>query len=361
MKTLTFLTSGLGDNLLTLPLALELEQSTDAAFVVPAGPQVEFFSTCLPRARIIAHDRSVSSFVRIWSAGAGRRWIYPIGSCTRAVRLLPLLRPGRHAIGFTSLNSAGAWQAEIGLETALMPDLAKRAWRNNLRLLPLLGLGSTRTWDDYVTILAGRLPPAPSDPGRLVIHAGSARYAGGIERYKRWPIERFAAVAERFLNRGEFADVHWILGPDDEDLREPVERAIAAARGRTPMRIVSYREFGGSLVKLFAYLKGAGHMLTNDSGLAHLASLGGTPLTSVSSGLGQPSYTGQNGERSTVVMEPTECYGCAVGISAADAAKFRCGFDWACMDRITVDRVTEAVEASLEKFSDSRQKREITR
>lgn len=348
MKTLAFLTSGLGDNLLALPLALELEEKTEATFVVPAGPQAEFFARCLPKARLVSHDRSARSFARIWAAGAGARWIYPIGSCTRAVRLLPLLRPGRHAVGFTSLNSAGAWQAEVGLETAFMPDLARRAWKNNLKLLAPLGLSSNRTWDDYVAMLEPRLPAEAACPERLVIHAGSARYAGGIERYKRWPVDRFAAVADRLLETGAFREAHWIVGPDDADLEPLVTRAIAAAPRGAGMKLVSYREFGGSLLKLYAYLRSAGHMLTNDSGLAHLASLAGTPLTAISSGLGQPSYTGQNGRRSQVLVNETECYGCAVGISTADAERFQCVADWACMDRISVERVIAAVESALE-------------
>ena len=41
----------------------------------------------------------------------------------------------RRAVGFTSLISKGAWLVEFGIDECLLPDLANRAWKNNLRLL----------------------------------------------------------------------------------------------------------------------------------------------------------------------------------------------------------------------------------
>ena len=227
MKTLLFLTSGFGDNLLTLPLALELAEKTELTAVVPKGPQAEFFARCLPHVPFIRHDRSPLSFLRILKAGLTRTWVFPIGACTRGLRLLPLFAPHQRAIGFTSLNSSKAWQAEIGLRTALMPDLARRAWKNNLRLLPLLGLDSRRGWDSYVEILRPRLSAGRVEKERLVIHAGSAKYAGGIERYKRWPIDRFATVADRLLAVGRFKTVAWIVGPEDDDLEPGIRLDVA--------------------------------------------------------------------------------------------------------------------------------------
>jgi ADP-heptose:LPS heptosyltransferase len=346
LKTLFFLTSGFGDNLLALPLALELAEKTSLTVVAPAGPQADFFARCLPGVPVIRHNKSSGSFAKILWAGLSSDWVYPIGACTRGLRLLHLAAIHRRAIGFTSLNSSKAWQAEIGLQTALMPDLAKRAWKNNLRLLRPLGLDARRGWDDYVKILRPRLTVETPAPSRLVIHPGSAKYAGGIEKYKRWPVDRFAAVADRLLASGRFKSAAWILGPDDEDLEGGVKSAIGKAARGSEMEIVSYRKFGGSLIDLGGWLGASGHMLTNDSGLAHLASLYGTPLTALSSGLGQPSYTGQNGSASAVIMEPTECYGCAVGISTADAEKFTCEHDWACMDRITIEKVATAIAST---------------
>jgi hypothetical protein len=157
-KTLLFLTSGFGDNLLTLPLALELEEKTDLTFVVPSGPQEKFFTNCLPNARPHPYNRGFFSLLRVLITGWGRDiWLYPIGACTRKLRLIHLLAFFRPAYGFTSLNSEKSWQAEIGLNACYMPDLAKRAWKNNLRLLGSLSLVTERGWDDYVKILSARL------------------------------------------------------------------------------------------------------------------------------------------------------------------------------------------------------------
>jgi hypothetical protein len=338
-RTLLFLTSGFGDNLLALPLALELEEKTRLTCVAVKGPQADFFRRCLAGARIIDYDRALPNVVSILKAGfpAGVVWVYPIGACARGLRLLHLPAFYRLAIGFTSLVARNAWQAELGIDVCLLPDLAKRAWRNNLRLLPLLNLQTSRDWEDYTLQLKSRLTTAPRVAERLVIHAGSAHYAGSLERYKRWPLERFIHVAGMLLRDGRFKEVCWVVGPDDAELEAPLLRL------GSPHRLVSYKEFGGSLLAMGEFLSSAGHLLTNDSGLAHLASLYDVPLTAISSGIGQPSYTGQNGRRSQVIIEPTDCYGCCVGVSEEEARKFECRRDWACMDPITAERVAKAV------------------
>jgi ADP-heptose:LPS heptosyltransferase len=126
-----------------------------------------------------------------------------------------------------------------------------------------------------------------------------------------------------------------------------MEPALAALIQASPsaqaMSIVNSREFGCDLLKMGEFLSSARYMLTNDSGLAHMATLYGVPMTSLTSGLGQPSYTGQNGSGVDLIMHPTECYGCAVGISTTEAEAFRCDYDWACMNKISTETVVDSV------------------
>ena len=351
-SSLLFLTSGFGDNLLGLPLAIELEEKTRLTIVTPAGPQTEFFARCLPQARAISYDKSWRSLIQILKTGwSCQVWIYPVGACTRKLRLLHLLAPFRPAFGFTSMNSHKAWQAEIGLKICIPPDFARRAWKNNLRLLPFLDLDlPRRLWLDYEEILRPRLKDSPRNGRRLIIHAGSARYSGNLERYKRWPLARFFKVAESLLQQKAFDTVDWVLGPDDVDLLPSLEELRRQSLWNSQMSLVSHTNFQGSLIKMGEYLSSAGYLLSNDSGLAHLASFYDVPMTVIMSGLGEPSYSGENNARCQLIIEPTECYGCAMGISAPQAEKFECPFEWACMDQITPERVLHSIRTHIKQI-----------
>jgi len=358
MKTLLFITSGLGDNLITLPLALELEEKTQLTAVAPAGAQWEFFSACLPRSRVIAYDGSIASMITILKKGwASQAWVYPVGVSTRRVRWLHWLALFRRAIGFTSFVSRKAWLVELGFDDCLVPDLAKRGWKNNLRLLPLLGLTASKTWEDYIRILRPRLKRMPRKEHSLIIHAGSARYPGGLERYKRWPLERFFEVVSALLRSGAFREACWVLGPDDETLEPGLKDLIERSSHARQMSILSTRRSKMSLLETGSFLSSAGYLLSNDSGLAHLASLYEVPMTTLISGLGEPAHTAQNGSLSQILIEPTECYGCAVGISREDALRFQCHHEWACMDRITAGKVQKSISSHLETIRENTDKK----
>jgi ADP-heptose:LPS heptosyltransferase/uncharacterized protein YjbJ (UPF0337 family) len=104
------------------------------------------------------------------------------------------------------------------------------------------------------------LPPLPSPAprGATVIHPGAASAA------RRWPAERWAAVA-----RHELAAGHPVVitgGPDERGLAERIagEHTVVLA-GRT------------DLLTLAATVAGAGRVVCGDTGVAHLATAFGTP------------------------------------------------------------------------------------
>ena len=154
-------------------------------------------------------------------------------------------------------------------------------------------------------------------------------------------------MAQRLLAEGKIKDVSWLIGPEDEELL-PMLQAALAAHPQFPMRILLAREFKGNLFELGKSISQADYMLTNDTGLAHLATLYDIPMTSLISGLGQPSYTGQNGDESHLAIRMTDCYGCCVGISDERAKRFICTQAWACMDPITVDDILYRVSTHLQ-------------
>ena len=105
-------------------------------------------------------------------------------------------------------------------------------------------------------------PPAAEVSGATVIHPGAASAA------RRWPPERFAAVARHEVARGR--PVVITGGPEE------VDRAHVVARGAgLDARVVLAGRTG--LVDLARVVAGAGRLVCGDTGVAHLATAYGTP------------------------------------------------------------------------------------
>jgi ADP-heptose:LPS heptosyltransferase len=102
--------------------------------------------------------------------------------------------------------------------------------------------------------LSVTVPAAPDAP--TVLHAGAAAPA------RRWPPDRFAALAAAEAARG-----HRVLLTGDTADR-PRARAIAAAAGLPGECILAGRTTVRGLVDVIA---GAGLVVSNDTGVAHLA------------------------------------------------------------------------------------------
>ncbi len=95
-------------------------------------------------------------------------------------------------------------------------------------------------------------PPSPA-PGAVVLHPGAASGS------RRWPVDRFAAVAAALR-----ADGHRVV-----TTAGPAERELAAAVG-TEVR-------QPDLTGLAALVAGAALVVCGDTGVAHLATAYGTP------------------------------------------------------------------------------------
>jgi ADP-heptose:LPS heptosyltransferase len=110
--------------------------------------------------------------------------------------------------------------------------------------------------------LALRLDDAPLGPGgHAVLHPGAA-VAG-----RRWPPERFAAVARALVRRGRRVVVS--AGPGEEALAKDV-----IARAGLPAHAL----FAGRDLRALARLvRDAGLVVCGDTGLGHLATAFGTP------------------------------------------------------------------------------------
>jgi ADP-heptose:LPS heptosyltransferase len=359
-SAILFITGGLGDNLLSIPLILELEKRVNLTIVVPTGPQEKFFCTCFPELRIIPFSNDWLSVVKIWLNGIFKYyWLYSIGSCNRKLRLLNLLSFAREKYGFTALSPEKSWQSEIGLSLCLVADLGRKAWKNNLRLLTLIDEKfniKKCSWDFYAQELKERIFKSISltvknkwdiMPNSLLIHAGSNKYIKGIEKYRRWPVENYINLSKLLLENKVFNKIYWLVGPAEEDLMSMIEPEIEKS---SKMEIIHYSQFNGNIIDLFVVLTKMRYFLSNDTGIAHLASFTGIPMTVIFSGMSQVYYTAQEGKETQIIWEDIECRGCTVGFSPVLAEKFICHNNGACIKDIAVERVYRAISEHLKKI-----------
>jgi ADP-heptose:LPS heptosyltransferase len=111
-------------------------------------------------------------------------------------------------------------------------------------------------------LLLERPEATPAVPGAVVVHPGAAFPS------RRWPPDRFAAVARWAASRGH--EVVVTGGPDEVGLAETVRREAGLPRhavlaGRT------------DLTQLAAQVASASLLVSGDTGVAHLASAFRTP------------------------------------------------------------------------------------
>ena len=173
------------------------------------------------------------------------------GNGPASKRLLQALRPGR-LVAFGGPGSGGGWVEGPRWE----PDEHERArWCR----LVAESLGVAADPDDLLLPRPATDPPVPS---AVVVHPGAASPA------RRWPAERFAAVARWAADRGEQVVVTGSAA--EAPLAEEVRRLAglpddALLAGRT------------DLAGLTALVAAARAVVCGDTGVAHLASAYRTP------------------------------------------------------------------------------------
>jgi heptosyltransferase I len=198
----------------------------------------------------------------------------------------------------------------------------------NLSLLALVGVTST---DRRFCLDIPETPVVPCT--REILGMGAAApfvliNPGAAWPNKRWPAERFGAVARRLRDRlGLPSAVLW--GPEEATLAAAVARASDGAAWMAPQT---------TMVEMLALARAARVVVSGDTGPLHLAAAAGTPVV----GLYGPTPPGRNGPwdpQDRVVSSHDTC-GCVF--------QRQCTADTWCLERITVDAVVDAVLARLE-------------
>ncbi|PYS84678.1 MAG: lipopolysaccharide heptosyltransferase II [Acidobacteria bacterium] len=164
-------------------------------------------------------------------------------------------------------------------------------------------------------------------------------------RAKRWPAERFAALADMLVERAG-ADVFLVGAGEELDVSLEVARGMrnrpAVLTGRT------------DLAQTAALLSVADLLVTNDTGPAHVAAAVGCPVV-VIFGPTNPATTRPLSPLAEVVRRPPDCAPCMLR---------DCPIDHRCMTAITAEEVFGRSLAALGARGvsrDSRRKLEVAR
>jgi len=177
-----------------------------------------------------------------------------------------------------------------------------------------------------------------ADGRRLVVVNPNA---GDLAPERRWPTDRFAAVAARLV-REDGARVVITGVPSEKDKTRAVRRAAG------PLPSGRLQDLGGalSLGALHALFRRADLVISNDSGPMHLAAAQGTPTLGLF-GPETPVMYAPLGQRARVHYAPPLCSPC---INVHDAKVLSCIHGQPeCLMRIEVEQVLASSRALLEE------------
>jgi lipopolysaccharide heptosyltransferase I len=214
-------------------------------------------------------------------------------------------------------------------------DTTAHIVRKNLSVLSALGLPIPDTPRFPLVVPAS--PIADAAAGEAVSD-GAGRFAivnpGAAWPNKRWPPDRFGAVARHLRDRhGVGALVIW--GRGEDGLADAVVAASGGAAVRAPATAL------GDLIALCAR---ATLMISGDTGPLHIAAALGTPIV----GLYGPTFPERNGpwRPDDVTVSRAESCACHHKRSCRRASR--------CLDDITVDEVRAAVDLRLARIQEAR-------
>ena len=147
-------------------------------------------------------------------------------------------------------------------------------------------------------------------------------------RAKRWPAERFAALADMLAERAG-AEIVLVGAAEESDITEEVARRMHARpvvlTGRT------------TLAQTAAVLKASDLLVTNDTGPAHVAAAVGCPVVVVF-GPTEPRTTRPFSATAEVVRRPPDCAPCMLR---------DCPIDHRCMTAVTPEDVFAGAARAL--------------
>ena len=148
---------------------------------------------------------------------------------------------------------------------------------------------------------------------------------------KRWPVDRFAALARRLLAMDESIGIVVLGGSDDR----PLGAAIAVAAGSRCLDLTGQLSLPG----MVEWLRRCEVLVTNDTGPMHVAVALGLPVVALF-GPTEPSRTGPYRQPESVLRVDLPCAPCL-------KASCRHSETLACLNRLPVEWVVDRVGGLL--------------
>ncbi|MEN3112232.1 lipopolysaccharide heptosyltransferase II [Uliginosibacterium paludis] len=211
--------------------------------------------------------------------------------------LIPFLAGIPQRIGFTGESRYGLINVRHALNTSDTPlqveryaVLAEKPGTPLPRPYPLPALSVDRDACDR-TLAALGLSAAPAP----VVFCPGAEFGPA----KRWPEKHFAALAGELATQGIPV---WLLGSKKD---ATVGEAIVRLSGGVARNLCGVTNLAQA-IQLIAIAR---HVVTNDSGLMHVAAALGTPLTALF-GSSSPGYTPPMSDRAKVLSLNLSCSPC---------------------------------------------------
>ena len=168
-----------------------------------------------------------------------------------------------------------------------------------------------------------RIAVAATDSRPTVAICPGAEYGPA----KRWPIDRFVAVAKHFIATQD-AKIVLLGAAGDMQLAEEFSKQLPEAENRVGKT---------SLEEFMVALASSRLVICNDSGAMHAASALGVPTVAIF-GSTEPQLTGPLGPRTEILRHHVACSPCFLR---------ECPIDFACMKSITPDMAIAAGEKFL--------------
>jgi lipopolysaccharide heptosyltransferase II len=249
------------------------------------------------------------------------------------------------------ITAASGAPMRIGLETAregarfachgLLPDTGKDipAHQRYWRVAELLGVGHTSRQTHVWTSEESRqwaMGHRAAFRGLAVAFHPGAKWVT-----KRWPVEKFAAIASRVI--GEYhASLVFVGDRSDHVLGNQLEAALQRTRNSgSVLNLIGQT----SLKQLAALLERVDLLVTNDSGPMHLAAGLGTPVLGIFT-CTSPIRSGPPGEQHQLVSTQVEC---------AASYRKRCprqgACQLACLRELDTERVWSALQRSMDRHA----------
>jgi heptosyltransferase-2 len=166
------------------------------------------------------------------------------------------------------------------------------------------------------------------DRSRLIALCPGAEFGAA----KQWPLERYALLAERLAGQGHQVV---LMGSDnDRQDTEAIVEAVASQHHEAVINLAGQT----TLLDAIDLIGAAQGVVTNDSGLMHVAAATGRPLVALF-GPSSPSHTPPLSDNASIVTHPIPCHPCFERTCPLHHQ--------ACLSEVTVDQVMDALEVRL--------------